>query len=300
MNGMNDERLDAATRGDIVAFQALFLEFQGALKSYLYRLLTDRDDAEDIAHDAFVRAFDKIATYNRAASLKTWVFSIATHLAYDHLRAARRWKPDAQDRAKALAESNADVYDALELVGHLGGDSAYEIREHIDFCFTCISKTLTIEQQVAVILEDVYDFRVADIAAILETSPGVVKHLLGDARKTMTDIFAARCALISKEGVCHQCSELNGFYNPKQAQQAAVMRLELARASKKFSREALYDLRAKLIQGIDPLRSRGADIQDALMQCTRMAIGEIDSMPGFHRDVSMRAVHRLSSERLNS
>jgi RNA polymerase sigma-70 factor, ECF subfamily len=278
MEKNSTEALRNAINGDIVAFQTLFAEFQNALKSYLYRLLADRNDAEDFTHDTFVKAFDKIGTFKGESSLKTWVFQIATNMAYDHIKRKKRWQPDAQDRSKALALGNKNVYDAINLVSAASGEGAYDMREHIDFCFTCISKTLPIEQQVALILKDVYDFSVKEVAQILQNTEGIIKHLLIDARKTMTTIFDHRCALINKNGVCNQCSELNGVHNPKQNQQVALMQLDLVKASKKFNREELYDLRTQLVKNIDPLRSKGADLQDAIMRCTRQAIGEIEAM----------------------
>src|SRR6202000_2094326 len=98
-----DDILKTAIEGDINAFQTLFADFQNQLRSFLYRLLTDRNDVDDLTHDTFIRAFSKIATFNQESSLKTWVFTIATNLAYDHLRKARRWPVDAQDRGADLA-----------------------------------------------------------------------------------------------------------------------------------------------------------------------------------------------------
>ncbi len=273
-----DQTLKLAINGDINAFQTLFATFQQPLKSYLYRLTTDRSDAEDLTHDTFVKAFDKVSTYKGTASLKTWVFTIATHLAYDHLKKQKRWLPDAQDQSKALAGSDIRIRQAFSALNNAGGENTYEMKEHIDFCFTCISKTLPIENQVALILKDIYDFSVNEISLILEKTEGVVKHLLIDARKTMTTIFDHRCALINKNGVCNQCSELNGAFNPKQNKQEALMKLELVKASKKFDREQLYELRATLVKAIDPTRGKGADLQDLIMKCTRVAIGELEQM----------------------
>jgi RNA polymerase sigma-70 factor, ECF subfamily len=278
MEKNNETALKNALNGDIIAFQNLFIDFQNQLKSYLYRLVTDRSVAEDLAHDTFVKAFDKLATFKGNSSLKTWVFQIATHLAYDRLRRFKRWSPDAQDQSKALALGNRGVYDAINRVSYATGEGAYDMREHIDFCFTCISKTLPIEKQVALILKDIYDFSVKEISQILETTEGIAKHLLIDARKTMTTVFDHRCALINKNGACNQCSELNGVHNPKQDQQAELMKLDLVKASKKFNREELFELRTTLVKAIDPLRCKGADLQDIIMKCTRQAIGEIDNM----------------------
>jgi len=272
------ELLKKALEGDINSFQALFAEFQGQMRSYLYRLLADRNDVDDITHDTFIRAYDKLSTFQQEASLKTWVFKIATHLAYDLLRKRKRWESDAQDRGKQFSLDNPDVRQACRAVHATSPLGAYEIKEHIDFCFICIAKILPVENQVALILKDIYDFPVAEIGEILEKTEGVVKHLLIDGRRTMMDVYDNRCALINKNGVCHQCSELNGIYNPKQDQQLELMKLDLVKGSKKFEREKLYTLRAELVKGIDLQHGVGADLTEMLFRVTRKAIGEIDKV----------------------
>ena len=59
MEKNKEKILKNALIGDINAFQDLFSEFQNALKSYLYRLLANRNDAEDLLHDTFIKAYDK-------------------------------------------------------------------------------------------------------------------------------------------------------------------------------------------------------------------------------------------------
>jgi len=269
------ETLKNALAGDINSFQTLFAGFQNQLKSYLYRLLTDRNDVDDLMHDTFIRAFGKISTFNQDSSLKTWVFKIATNLAYDHLRKIKRWPADAQDQGAILAVGTEEIQQSFRIVHQTSNAGAYEMKEHIDFCFTCISKTLPIENQVALILKDIYDFQVKEICLILENTEGVVKHLLNFSRDTLTNVFDNRCALVNKNGVCDQCSQLNGIFNPKQDQQEERMKLELVKASKKFNRAELFTLRTKLVKAIDPLYSSGADLQDIIMKCTRTAIGEV-------------------------
>jgi RNA polymerase sigma-70 factor, ECF subfamily len=269
-----EEILKSAISGDINAFQTLFAEFQNHLKSYLYRLLTDRNDVDDLAHDTFIRAFSKIATFNQESSLKTWVFRIATNLAYDHLRKMKRWGADAQDRAADLAISSEEIRKVFWMVHDTSNAGAYEMREHIDYCFTCISKTLPIENQVTLILKDIYDFQIKEIALILDKTEGVIKHLLNDARNVMTDIFEYRCALINKKGICHQCSHINEIFNPKHDQQKELMKLELVKASTKYNREQLFALRTVLVKAIDPLHASGTAFHEEIMMCLRTAIGE--------------------------
>lgn len=269
-----EDLLKSAMSGDINAFQTLFAEFQNQLKSFLYRLLTNRNDVDDLTHDTFIKAFTKISTFHQQSSLKTWVFKIATNLAYDHLRKQKRWQVDAQDRAADLAIASEEIRQVFWMVHDTSPAGAYEMREHIDYCFTCISKTLPIENQVALILKNIYDFQVKEIGLILEKTHGVIKHLLNDARNTMTDIFEHRCALINQNGVCHQCSHINEIFNPKQDQQKELMKLELVKASKKYNREQLFELREQLVKAIDPLHAAGTDFHEEIMRCLRTAIGE--------------------------
>ena len=272
---MSEDTLKKALAGDINAFQELFAAFQNQLKSYLYRLVADRNDAEDLTHDAFIKAYDKIGTFRGDSSLKTWVFTIATHLAMDFMKKRRRWPVNNQDTTEHFAKANQPMRQQLFAIHENSPTGAYEIREHIDYCFTCISKSLPIEQQVALILKDIYEFSVAEISLIMDRSAGVIKHLLIDARKTLTTVYEHRCALINKNGTCHQCSQLNGLYNPKQDQQEALMKEELYTASKKFNREELFELRTKLVKAIDPLRANGTDLHDMMLTVTKMAIGEL-------------------------
>jgi len=77
----------------------------------------------------------------------------------------------------------------------------------------------------------------------------------------MMRIFDGRCALINKEGICHQCSELNGIYNPKQNIQEELIKIDLVREADNGDKEHLFDLRMQIISGLDPFHSNGADLQ---------------------------------------
>ena len=271
----NQHLLNKAKEGDINAFQSLFVTFQDSLKSYLFRLTANRADAEDLAHDTFIRAFDKLVSFEGKSSLKTWVFQIGTNLAYNELKKRKRWVEDVKTQAKGLVMSNPELQQSLTQVNQTSPYGTFTLKEHIDTCFTCMAKTLPVENQVAIILKDVYDFSVKEIMLILGKTEGVVKYLLQNARKTLMDIFDRRCALVNKEGVCHQCSELNGWFNPKQNQQEAKMKVKLIREAENSSNKALYQLRTELVKAIDPLRTEGHELQTALLDCNRRVMGEL-------------------------
>ena len=268
-------KIQQAQEGDIHAFQDLFVAFQDALKSYLFRIMASRADAEDIAHDTFIRAYDQIKTFQHKSSLKTWVFQIATNLAYNQLKKRKRWTEDVSQRAKALVVGNPTLTSRIEQVHQHSSGGSYEIKEHIDTCFTCIAKNLPIEHQVALLLKDVYDFSIPEAMQIIDKSEGQVKYYLQTARKTMADIFDKRCALVNKDGICHQCTELNGWFNPKQNLNEEKLKIKMVREAKSEDKVTLFNMRTALIKAINPLKSAGSELQEVLLDCNRMAMGEI-------------------------
>jgi RNA polymerase sigma-70 factor (ECF subfamily) len=258
--------LEKAQSGDIRAFHTLFSEFQSQMKSYLYRLVANRDDMEDLAHDVFILAFENVPKFRGEASLKTWVFTIATNNARKHLKDRNRWTTDTLDRIRKFAHSNPEVMNTIDHASRYVPHRVYEIHEHIDYCFTCTSKMLEIEQQLVLILKDVYSFKVKEMAVILCKTYGAVKHLIFNARQTMIRIFDDTCAFVSKQGVCNQCSELNGRFNPKQNRQVEEKKIKMVRSQDKYDRTELYKLRTELVRGIDPLRANGTDLHEAFLR----------------------------------
>ena len=137
----------------------------------------------------------------------------------------------------------------------------FEIKEHIAFCFTCIAKSLPLEQHLCILLKEVYGFTIPEVSQILGTTPALVKYHLHTARKKMIDVFEGRCALINKEGVCHQCSEINGIFNPKQNTQEELVKVKLVREAAKADKQRLLDLRLQVLKDIDPYHSSAHDLQ---------------------------------------
>jgi RNA polymerase sigma-70 factor, ECF subfamily len=240
---------------------AEFSKSSGQLRSYILRLTASVADTDDIVHDTYIKATEKIDTFRGQSSLKTWLFAIASNLAKDNLRARRRWVENVTDIAREAALSNPQFLQEAMHIRTISPQGQFEINEHIAFCFTCISKSLPLEQQLCVLLKEVYEFKVNEIAEIVDCSEAMVKYYLHAGRSKMTDIFEGRCALVNKNGICHQCSELNGIYNPKQKFQVEVVKIEMARQASKAEKEHLFDLRLKIVQGIDPFSSNAAELQ---------------------------------------
>lgn len=238
-----------------------FQASRAQLKSYILRMTTSVEDTEDILQDTYIKAFQAIDTFKGDSSLKTWLFAIASNLARDFLKAKKRWPENVSDICKDAAMMNQQFFGEAMHIRSTSPQGNFEIREHITFCFTCVSKSLPLEQQLAVLLKEVYDFRVNEIAEILKDTEAMVKYYLHTGRTKLIDIFDKRCSLINKEGVCHQCTELNGIFNPKQDAQEEKMKTSLAKAAGNPDKEHLLDLRTQIVKEIDPFLSPAAELQ---------------------------------------
>jgi RNA polymerase sigma-70 factor, ECF subfamily len=238
-----------------------FMTIQAELKSFLLRMTASVQDTEDILQDTYIRAQSKIDTFRGESSLKTWVFSIASNLARDLLRSKKRWPETVTDICREEALGNRQFFQEAIQIRETSPQGKFEIKEHIAFCFTCVSKSLPLEQHLALLLKEIYGFKVMEIAEILNQTDAMVKYYLHVSRSRMIEIFDKRCSLINKQGVCHQCTELNGIFNPKQKAQEELVKIEMARDVENKSKEQLFDLRMKILQELDPFESGAAALQ---------------------------------------
>ncbi|MFN0274954.1 MAG: RNA polymerase sigma factor [Chitinophagales bacterium] len=259
----------------IELFNREFETIAGQLKSFLLRITASIADAEDLVHDTYIKALDKLHTFRNESSLKTWLFTIASNLAKDNLRAQKRWVENVTDITKEAALHNKQFFQDALHIRMTSPQGQFEIKEHITFCFACISKSLPLEQQICIFLKEVYEFKVAEIMEILNTTESMVKYYLHTGRSKMIQIFDGRCALINKEGTCHQCSELNGIFNPKQNTQEEIMKIEMARLAEQGNKEHLFNLRMEILRELDPYTSNAAALQLHHLEHNRQVMEKI-------------------------
>lgn len=238
-----------------------FETFQGELKSFLLRMTASVQDAEDILQDTYIRAASKIHTFRGESSLKTWVFSIASNLARDLSKSKKRWPETVTDICREEVLGNKEFLQEAMHIRQTSPQGNFEIKEHIAFCFTCVAKSLPLEGHLVLLLKEAYNFKVKEIAQILQFSDAMVKYHLHVSRNKMMEIFDGRCSLINKQGICHQCTELNGIFNPKQKAQEELIKLELVREAESRTRDELFDMRMKILRELNPFESGAAELQ---------------------------------------
>lgn len=204
----------AAAAGDETAFDALTRPLLRPLRSYVLRMVTHPDDADEILQDTLLKAHRGLAKYRGDASFKNWVFAIATRACTDLLRQRQRWRVQTQLDTRDASYQSAELIEKSTAV-HAQPDFAYSIREHIAFCFSCIARVLDPEEHAAVMLREVYEFKNREASKILGLSESVFRHKLAAGRKAMIAAFTDLCALLGKQGMCYQCREIRSRTAPE-------------------------------------------------------------------------------------
>ena len=80
------EVVSAFLAGEERAFEELVDRYQGRLLNFVYRTIGDRDRAEDLVQEAFIRVYRHIGRFDRSKKFSTWIYTIASNLAKNELR----------------------------------------------------------------------------------------------------------------------------------------------------------------------------------------------------------------------
>ena len=75
---------------DVAAFEELVARYQNKIVAYASRMLNDHDEAEDVAQEAFIKAYRSLDSFRGASSFSTWLYRITTNLCIDRARARKR------------------------------------------------------------------------------------------------------------------------------------------------------------------------------------------------------------------
>jgi RNA polymerase sigma-70 factor (TIGR02960 family) len=194
----NADLLARARGGDQDAFRELTEPYRRELLAHCYRMLASAQDAEDIVQETMLAAWQSLDGFEERASLRTWLYRIATNRCLNALRSASR-RPAMQappGGAGAPEPTGASEVTWLEPYPDLllegipdglpGPEARYEASEAISLAFITALQLLPPRQRAALILCDVLGFRAGEAADMLDTSYWAVASALKHARATIS------------------------------------------------------------------------------------------------------------------
>jgi RNA polymerase sigma-70 factor (ECF subfamily) len=181
-----DVRLMVQVRGDVVgAFETLVERYQNRLVGILFHLVGNREEAEDLCQDVFLRIYKARKGYRPKAKFSTWLFTIANHLALNHLRSKGRNKSNSM--GGSLTSSEAVLAVVQQLAGREGTPSAQMRQAELADLVREALAILNEDQKLAVLLNKFEGMSYAEIADVMGRSPSAVKSLLARARNQLRE-----------------------------------------------------------------------------------------------------------------
>ena len=197
MNLVVDDLIARAKAGDGDAFRALTEPHRRELQAHCYRMLGSPQDAEDAVQDTLLSAWQGLGRFEERASLRTWLYRIATNRCLNVLRTAtrrpaREWNipgirpPEPTRLGEAVwLEPYPDSLLADVVGAPPGPEARYEQAESISLAFVAALQVLPPRQLAVLILRDVLGFRASEVAGMLDATVESVNSALKRARASL-------------------------------------------------------------------------------------------------------------------
>ena len=186
-----------ARDGDGEAFEELTQPYRRELQVHCYRMLGSFQDAEDVLQDSLLAAWQGLASFEERASLRTWLYRIATNRCLNARRSASRrqakeWDVPEVEPAEPTRLGEVpwlQPYPDALLKGAVkvppGPEARYEQTESISLAFVTALQLLPPRQLAVLVLRDVLGFHANEAADMLDSTVGSVNSALKRARASL-------------------------------------------------------------------------------------------------------------------
>jgi RNA polymerase sigma-70 factor (TIGR02960 family) len=193
--------LSRARAGHENAFRELVDPYRRELPLHCYRILGSVQDAEDLLQETLLAAWRGLERFEERASLRAWLYRIATNRCLNALRDRKRRPQEVSTMVEPPAPTRMaeptwfEPYPDVLLEGlpdtAAGPEARYETRESVGLAFVAALQHLPPRQRAALVLRDVLGFDTSEAAAALGSSENSVKGALQRARVTLDERLPA-------------------------------------------------------------------------------------------------------------
>jgi RNA polymerase sigma-70 factor (TIGR02960 family) len=186
--------ISRARAGDGMAFGELTEPYRRELQVHCYRMLGSVEDAEDALQDTLLAAWRGLEAFEGRASLRTWLYQIATRRCLDARRAARRRPAKEWDVPRVQPPEPTRLGEVVWLQPYPdalldgvpaappGPEASYELAESVSLAFVTACQVLPPRQLAVLVLRDVLGFPAAEVAGMLGVTLDSVNSALKRAR----------------------------------------------------------------------------------------------------------------------
>lgn len=180
MDALVNKRIKQVLKGDQNAFADIVSLYQHKLYQVCYRMLSNKQEAEDIAQEAFVRAYMNLHTFDQKRKFSTWLYRIATNLCIDRIR---KKKPDYYLDAEVAGTEGLDLYSQIATEDQLPEETLVqmELQERIQYEIG----RLPDKYRSVIVLKYIEELPLQEISDILDMPLGTVKTRIHRGREAL-------------------------------------------------------------------------------------------------------------------
>jgi RNA polymerase sigma-70 factor (ECF subfamily) len=171
------------------AFEQLVAAYKTQVLRTAYRLVLNREDAEDLAQEVFLKVYRSIRTLDDPASMTAWIHRITVNLCLDALAKQKR-RPSMP--LSTLTEGDGDEDARLADTVRLAPEEA-AIRDELRRCIEAVFAQLGAVERVVLVLRDLEDRSYQEIADMLKTGLSATKMRIHRARLAFQQVFERLC-----------------------------------------------------------------------------------------------------------
>ena len=179
MTGADDDLVLQCQNGSPAAFETLVRKYQHMVHALTYRMTGSAADAEDLAQETFIRAYEQIGSFAGRARFATWLYSIAVH-------ACLNWRRDEARRLRATANCAEEVFAEQRAANHSPAENELALRAQAALM------ALPAKQRAAIVLTIYEGLSHAEAAAILRCSETTVSWRVFAAKRKLKQLLSRR------------------------------------------------------------------------------------------------------------
>lgn len=180
--------------GNTHSYELLVQRHMNRVYSIVYRIVCNKEEAEDITQDVFVKIYHGLKKFEQQASFSSWVYRIATNSALDSLDKIKRQQKHTASTLNTAPNGKNEESDPLHLHPSFeAGPEESSIQKELRECISQIIRQLDRQQARLLILRDFDDLSYDEIATLLKVGLSAVKMRIHRARLAFQELFSQTC-----------------------------------------------------------------------------------------------------------
>ena len=181
-------------------FNKVYEEQYDQMYKLAYRLMANKEEAEDVQQEAFLQAYSAYPKFRNKSQISTWLYKIVVNCAYKNMKKIKRLP--VYDIAARYDMTSDEFFESLNFYEPV--ENELMVNSMREECLQLFLKCIPSKQRIAFTLKVLLHLSCEEIAEIMESSVGAVKNNVYRARLRLQENMEDKCSYINPENPC-QC-----------------------------------------------------------------------------------------------